>query len=63
MGDIKVKYQFFCYLDAVISGVEEADAADVGQDGVCGVVLHVVGGHWWKAVSLHRVRKVQVMAE
>lgn len=50
---------FFCYLDAIISGVKEADAPDVGQDGVCGVILHVVGGYWWKAVSLRQVRKRQ----
>ena len=41
------------YLDPIVPGVEEADAPDVGQDGVFGVVQHVVSGHWGEAVSLY----------
>lgn len=40
------------YLDAVVPGVEEANASNIGQDGVRQVVQHVVGGHRRKAVSL-----------
>ena len=40
------------YLDAVAPGVEEADAPHVGQDGVGGVVQHVVSRHGGQGVSL-----------
>lgn len=39
-------------LDSVVAAVEEADAADVAQDGVCQVVQHVVSGHRRESVSL-----------
>lgn len=39
-------------LDSVVAAVEEPDAADVAQDGVCRVVQHVVSGHWRESVSL-----------
>lgn len=40
------------HLDSVVAAVEEADAADVAQDGVRGVVQHVVSGHRRESVSL-----------
>ena len=40
------------YLDTVVPGVEESDASDIGQDGIFGVIQHVVGGHWREVVSL-----------
>lgn len=40
------------YLDTVTPQVEETDASDVGQDGVSGVVQHVVCGHRRQALSL-----------
>lgn len=40
------------HLDSVVAAVEEADAADVAQDGVHGVVQHVVSGHRRESVSL-----------
>lgn len=42
------------YLHPVIPGVEQARASDIGQDGVCAVLQHVVSGDWRQAVSLQR---------
>lgn len=40
------------HLDAVLRAVEEADAADGGEDGVRAVLQHVVGADGWKTLAL-----------
>lgn len=40
------------YLDSIVPGVEEADASDVGQDGIRRVVQHVVSGDRRETMSL-----------
>lgn len=45
------------YLNPIRASVEEADATHVGQDGVSGVIQHVMSGHWGKAVSLSKQKE------
>lgn len=40
------------YLDAILRAVEEADAADGGEDGVRAVLQHVVGADGRKTLAL-----------
>lgn len=42
------------HLDAIRGRVEQLHSPDLIQDGVTGIVRHIVRGDWWQSVPLER---------
>lgn len=48
------------YLDSVCAAVEKSDPSNGAEDGISGVINHVVSGHWRQRLSLKSQRKENV---
>lgn len=51
------------YLDSVCAAVEKPDPSNSAEDGISGVINHVVSGHWGQGLPLKGRREENVSRE